>query len=215
MSNILLPEQLSYLQNFQKEKDDLILKMEVFAEQNNIPILEKHSAEFLEQLVYLYSPKLFLEIGTAIGYSTIRVAKLLKNEALIHTIEMSKDNINLAKSFIEQTDLSPKIKILEGNAKNILPKLNTEFDFIFLDADKEDYMELFDLSMRLLKFDGIILVDNLLWKGYTASVNIPEEYKKSTEFIRKFNAKFLNSPNLKTTILPIGDGLGLGIKTAK
>jgi predicted O-methyltransferase YrrM len=214
MSNILFPEQLSYLESFRKDKDDLLFKMERFAKENKIPILEKSAAEFLEQLVYIYRPEMFLEIGTAIGYSAIRVAKVLKKQSIVHTIECSKNNIRLANSYIKSANLADIIKILEGNAIDILPSLEKKYDFIFLDADKEDYMELFDLAMKLLKLGGVILVDNLLWKGYVATNEIPEEYKKSTEFIRKFNAKFLECPYLKANILTIGDGLGLGIKIA-
>jgi len=210
--NILFPEQSSYLNQFTKSNDELILSMEKFASKNDIPILEQKSAEFLEQLVYMYSPKSYLEIGTAIGYSTIRVAKIVPNEIKIDTIELSKINIKLCKSYLEEADLLNRVNVIEGNALEILPKLSTSYDFIFLDADKEDYMELFKLSLNILNYNGIILVDNLLWKGYVASENVPEEYKKSTEFIRKFNAEFLNHPKLKSTILPIGDGLGLGIK---
>jgi predicted O-methyltransferase YrrM len=214
MANILFPEQLSYLESFRKDRDDLLFKMERFAKENKIPIIEKSAAEFLEQLVYIYRPKMFLEIGTAIGYSAIRVAKTLKKQSVVHTIELSKNNIRRANSFIKSANLADVIKILEGNAIDILPSLEKKYDFIFLDADKEDYMELFDLAMKLLKLGGIILVDNLLWKGYVATTEIPEGYKKSTEFIRKFNAKFLEYPNLRANILPIGDGLGLGIKIA-
>jgi len=210
--NILFPEQSSYLNQFTKSNDELILSMEKFASKNDIPILEQKSAEFLEQLVYMYSPKSYLEIGTAIGYSTIRVAKIVPNEIKIDTIELSKINIKLCKSYLEEADLLNRVNVIEGNALEILPKLSTSYDFIFLDADKEDYIELFKLSLNILNYNGIILVDNLLWKGYVASENVPEEYKKSTEFIRKFNAEFLNHPKLKSTILPIGDGLGLGIK---
>ena len=212
MPDIILPEQLSYLEKFNVSSDLLLRKMESFASEKNIPILDKSSVLFLEQLVKIYNPKNFLEIGTAIGYSTIRVAKNLSTSAKISTIEISKVNINYAKSFINETNLSDRINILEGNALKLIPELKEEFDFIFLDADKEDYLELFDISFKILKNGGIILVDNLLWHGYAASEEIPEEYKKSTEFIRKFNAKFISHPKLKSTILPIGDGLGLGIK---
>ena len=105
-----------------------------------------------------------------------------------------------------------RINILEGNALKILPSLNKKYDFIFLDADKEDYLELFNYSLNILNLSGVILIDNLLWKGYVAAEEIPEEYKKSTELIRKFNAQFLSHPKLKSSILSIGDGLGLGIK---
>ena len=212
MPDIILPEQLSYLEKFNVTNDPLLLKMERYASENNFPILDKSSVLFLEQLVKIYNSKNFLEIGTAIGYSTIRVAKNLHSAAKISTIEKSKDNINLAKSFFDEANLTDRINILEGDAFKLIPELNEEFDFIFLDADKEDYSELFELSLNILKDGGVILVDNLLWHGYAASTEIPEKYKKSTEFIRKFNAKFLSHPNLKSAIFPIGDGLGLGIK---
>jgi caffeoyl-CoA O-methyltransferase len=211
--NILQPDQAAYLESLKrKDKEPLYIKMEEFAKEKNIPILEDISAEFLEQLLYIYRPKSFLEIGTAIGYSTIRVAKLLKNETLIDTIEISKDNLVLCKSFIQEAGLENRINILEGDALKILPQLNKYYDFIFLDADKEDYLELLNHSLNILNVGGVILIDNLLWKGFTASKEIPDQYKKSTELIRKFNAQFLSHPKLKSSILPIGDGLGLGIK---
>lgn len=212
MSKILFPNQEDYLRKQIPVQDNLIKKMEQFAHQNKIPILDPYSSEFLEQLVYMHSPKRVLEIGMAIGYSTIRVSKLLKNTSYIDTIELSKDNIKLAKSFIKKAKQESRINILEGNALTILPNLSKKYDFIFLDADKEDYINLFDLSIELLSKGGIYLVDNLLWKGYTASKKVPIRYKNSTIHIRKFNEHFLNCSNLRTTILPIGDGMGLGIK---
>ena len=104
------------------------------------------------------------------------------------------------------------INIIEGNALEILPSLNKKYDFIFLDADKEDYLELFNKSLKILNLGGVIFIDNLLWKGFAASESVPNQYKKSTELIRKFNAQFLAHPKLKSSILSIGDGIGLGIK---
>jgi len=213
LSKILFPDQLSYLEKRTTNNDDLLSKMEFFAKKNNIPILDKLSSKFLEQLVYMYSPQKVLEIGTAIGYSTIRVAKLLQNESFIDTIELSNNNISIAKSFIKEAQQEKKIRILSGNAKDILPILSTKYDLIFLDADKEDYIELFNLSIKLLKKGGVYLVDNLLWKGYSAAKNVPPKYEASANQIRKFNDIFLNYAGLKSNILPIGDGLGLGIRT--
>jgi predicted O-methyltransferase YrrM len=90
--------------------------------------------------------------------------------------------------------------------------MSKKFDFIFLDADKEDYKRLFDYSMLHLKKGGIIVVDNLLWHGYTASSTVPDKYKTSTRHIRDFNKIFILQQNLDSMILPIGDGLGFGIK---
>ncbi|MCB9209102.1 MAG: O-methyltransferase [Ignavibacteriales bacterium] len=212
-SKILYPEQQNYLSSFIGEKDSLLIEMEKFARENNIPILDKNAAEFLEVLLTIYEPKTFLEIGTAIGYSTIRVAKILKNSNYIHTIEFSEDNFKLANQYIAKANLTDKIVIFRGNALQIIPDLKDVYDFIFLDADKEDYLALFNLAIKKLKSGGVILVDNLLWKGFAASTEIPEKYKKSTELIKEFNANFMNTPSLKSIILPIGDGLGVGIKT--
>ena len=93
-----------------------------------------------------------------------------------------------------------------------MPQLKKKYDIIFLDADKEDYKRLFDYSLVLLRKGGLLVVDNLLWQGYAASTRVPAQYKESTNHIREFNSLFMNQPNLKTSILPIGDGIGLGVK---
>jgi len=212
MSKILFPSQLEYLLQIQPETDPLILELEDFAAKNNVPILSKDSAKFLELLISINQPKRVLELGTAIAYSSIRIAKNLGRKGVVHTIEKSEDNIKLAKENISKAGLGNKIILFEGNAFDIMPKLDKKYDFIFLDADKADYKRLFDYSMILLKRDGIIFVDNLLWKGYTASSKVPSEYRISTKIIREFNKIFTAQKNLNTTILPVGDGIGLGIK---
>ena len=93
-----------------------------------------------------------------------------------------------------------------------MPRFDKKFDLIFLDADKEDYKRLFDYSIILLKKGGLIFVDNLLWHGYAASKSVPIKYKTSTKIIREFNILFTSTENLQTTILPVGDGVGIGIK---
>ncbi len=212
MSNILNPTQIKYISSFRKPGDELLKEMEVFAQENNIPILFWQSAEFIEQTICMVEPKRVLELGTAIAYTTIRIARELKGKAQIHTIEKSTDNIATAKRFIQKSRVGSRIKLLEGDALNIMPQLKKKYDVIFLDADKEDYRRLFDYSMVLLKRGGVMIVDNLLWHGYTASRRVPEKYKESTRHIRAFNKIFMNQPNLKATILPIGDGLGFGTK---
>lgn len=212
MSEILLPLQGEYLLKLRKEDDPLILEMEEYAKEHNIPILSWKSAEFMEQLIRISKPKRVLEIGTAIAYSTIRIARNLKKKAIIHTIEKSEDNIEKAKENIQNSGLEGKINLLFGDALNIMPQLKKKYDFIFLDADKEDYKRLFDYSLVLLKKEGIVFVDNLLWHGYAASKRVPQKYKTSTKQIRDFNKIFSSQENLKTTILPIGDGIGIGVK---
>lgn len=212
MTKILYPSQEKYLAASKKSSDGLLKEMEDYAVENKVPILAWQSAEFIEQLISIKQPNRVLEIGTAIGYTTIRIANNLQKNCSVHTIEKSTDNIIKAKEFIEKSGLGKKIKILEGDALNLMPQLKKKYDFIFLDADKEDYKRLFDYSMILLKKQGVIFVDNLLWSGYVAGSKVPPKYRNSTKHIREFNKIFLTQPNLISTILPIGDGIGLGIK---
>jgi len=212
MNKIILETQLEYISSFRKQSDTLIEEMEVYAKEHNVPILSWQSAEFLEQLVILKNPKRVLELGTAIAYSTIRIARHLNGKSVIHTIEKSTDNISVAKDFIAKSGLSVKIKLLEGDAVNVMPQLKKKYDIIFLDADKEDYKRLFDYSLVLLRKGGLLVVDNLLWHGYAASKRVPTNYKESTNHIREFNLLFMNQPNLKASIIPVGDGIGLGVK---
>lgn len=212
MDEILYPAQREYLKNLRKEDDTLILQMEEYAKQNRVPILDQQSVQFLEQLVMIQRPKRVLEIGTAIAYSSIRIARRLRKNSTLYTIEKSEDNLKLAKNNIAAAALEDKINLIFGDALEVMPNFDKKFDLIFLDADKEDYQELFDLAQSLLRKNGIIFVDNLLWHGYTAAIEVPDNYKNSTDHIRKFNKMFMTQEGLFTNILPIGDGIGLAVR---
>jgi predicted O-methyltransferase YrrM len=212
MSKIIFPVQSDYIKSFRKKPDGLIEEMENYAKEHNVPILSWQSADFIEQLVLVKNPKRVLELGMAIAHTSIRIARNLKGKSVVHTIEKSTDNIVVAKEFISKSGVGTKIKILEGDALNIMPQLKKKYDLIFLDADKEDYKRLFDYSLVLLRRGGLLVVDNLLWHGYAASSRVPQNYKESTMHIREFNKLFMNQPNLKTSIIPLGDGLGIGVK---
>ncbi|MFH1196019.1 MAG: O-methyltransferase [bacterium] len=213
MANILFPSQKKYLLENRHQPDSLLIEIEKFAFENRVPILDWHAAEFLAQLIQIKRPKNVLEIGTAIAYSSLIIARNLRKKGCIDTIEKSIDNIAIAHNNIEKAGLKEKINILEGDALSIMPTLSKKYDFIFLDADKEDYEKLFYFSLMVLKEKGIIFIDNLLWKGFTAASSVPKEFKKSTKLIRCFNKIFLSQKTLHSSILPIGDGIGLGIKS--
>lgn len=212
MKKITYKEQLDYINSFRREDDPLVREMESFAYENNVPILDSLTAGFLEKLVKWRKPKSILEIGTAIAYTSIRLAKQLDAGSVLYTIEKSFDNLKLAKTNIDKAGLGSIIKVLEGDALEILPGMQRKFDLIFLDADKEVYGDLLQKSVNLLETGGMLFVDNLLWQGYAAVDEVPENYIKSTEAIRQFNKKFMNHPELETEIVPIGDGAGIGIK---
>ena len=212
MKEILHAEQKDYLDLFYHETDTLLLEMEDFANKNDVPILSQDSARLMELLILINKPERVLELGTAIAYTTIRIARNLKKGSKIHSIEFSENNARLARVYVKKSGLSKRIKLIFGDAKKVMPTLKKKYDFIFLDADKEDYLNLFELAMKLLKKNGVLFVDNLLWHGYAASKEVPDKYKTSTKFIRDFNNIFMNHSQLKTTMLPVGDGIGLGIK---
>lgn len=212
MKNILYTSQRKYLESLRSEIDPVIKKIEEYAAEHKIPILNWDAAEFLEQLILIHRPKKVLEIGTAIGYSSIRIVRRLRKKGLLDTIELSKDNIKLAEENFLKAGVSDKINLIEGNALAIMPAMEEKYDFIFLDADKEDYEKLFYYSLILLRRRGVIFIDNLLWHGYTASKNVPQAYKESTKHIRNFNNLFVTQKALHTTILPVGDGIGIGVK---
>ncbi len=212
MALILTAPQEKYLESFRRQDDELLLEMELFAKEKKIPILSWDAAEFLEQIIKIHKPKRLLELGTAIAYSAIRMARVVGKKSVVHSIEKSADNIKLAKEYINRSGCQDKIEIFEGDAFEVMPRLKKKYDFIFLDADKEDYKRLLDYSLILLKKGGVIFIDNLLWHGYAAVKKVPPNYRTSAKNIKEFNVFFMSQTIIHTTILPIGDGIGLGIK---
>ncbi len=212
MGNIINTEQIEYIKTLRKHNNPLMNSMETFAKEKQIPILNWNAKELLEFIIMILNPKRVLEIGTAIAYSTITIAKHLSDGSIVDSIEKSTDSYNLAKKFVDKSGAGSKINLILGNASSIMRKSNENYDLIFIDSDKEDYIELFELSLKLLNKNGVLFVDNLLWQGYAASKNVPDKYKTSTEHIRKFNKIFMAHPELKSAIFPVGDGVGIGIK---
>ena len=212
MRDILNPSQEKYINSFRRNDDPLIMEMEEYAAEHRVPILSWQSADLLEIMIRIMRPKRVLEIGTAIAYSSIRIARSLKKKGVLHTIEKSKDNITVARKNIKKAGLEEKIEIIEGDALKVIPELEKKYDFIFLDADKEDYKGLFDYSIVLLKKKGVIFVDNLLWHGYAAVKKVPPDYRESAGHIKEFNEMFFSQKNLKTVLIPVGDGIGIGLR---
>jgi len=212
MDKIIYHNQIDYLFSLRGEFDPLLKEMEEFAEEKKIPILSWNSAELLEAFILSKKPKRVLEIGTAIAYSSIRIARVLEEDGILDTIEKSTDNLKLAMDYIKRSGQKSKINLIEGNAILLMPQFESEYDFVFLDADKQDYEKLFYISLSLLKKGGIIFVDNLLWHGFAAPGEVPAAYINGAKQIREFNKIFVSQPNLKTTIVPVGDGIGIGVK---
>ncbi|WP_270851476.1 O-methyltransferase [Fusobacterium varium] len=208
-----LKEANEYIAGKIKEKDELILEMEAYAQEYNVPIVTKEVAEYLRFLVSSYKIKNILEIGTAIGYSGILMAKEIKeNNGKLYTIEIDEERYNLAQENFKKSGLSNIISI-KGDALEEVKKINDTFDFIFIDASKGHYMEFFEDSYKLLNEGGIIFIDNIMFRGYLYK-EYPKRFKTIVKRLDSF-IDYLYKRDDRFVLLPFGDGVGLYFKERK
>lgn len=203
-----------YLHAIQKEDDSLIIDIEKYAKDNNIPIIKNEVKQLLELMLTIHKPKHILEIGTAIGYSSIIMSKYLKDGGTITTLERSEEMIIKAKENIKEANKRSIITIIEGEAEEILKKLNKSFDFIFMDAAKGQYITFLPYCLELLNNGGILVSDNVLQEGYIAKSrwSIPRRQRTIHQRMRKYLWEISHNPTLKTVILSIADGFTISYK---
>lgn len=209
MSNITYDYMEEYIRGLIKDEDDLLIELEEFAKENSVPIIHKEVGRFLEVLINIKKPKKILELGTAIGYSAILMEKASQGESSITTIERDKAMVDLATKNIEKFGYKEKIKIVEGDCLEVLSEIDEKFDLIFMDAGKGHYNHFFPECLRLLEDDGIIIGDNVLFRGMVASDHLVKRRKIT---IVKRMREFLNmvsQDEFLTSIIPMGDGLAL------
>lgn len=163
---------------------------------------------FLEMISRLKQPESILEIGTFTGYSAICLAKgLLPNGKLI-TIEIDEEKADLIQEYVQLSGMEEKIILKIGKAENIIQLLNEKFDIVFIDADKQNYLKYYKLIFDKVKKNGLIIVDNVLWRGSV----IEASKTKDTQAIQDFNDYIQQDKNVINTIIPIRDGIMLIIK---
>src|SRR5258708_35873529 len=148
----------------------------------------------------------------AIGYSVIHLAQGMNSDGLVITIDPSDDMIKAAEGYLIRAGLRERVRIEKGYALDVIPRLDETFDLIFLDAVKEEYLGYLDLALPKLRTGGVVLCDNLLWGGQVAGEIRSPDQKPSTEALRGFDQYFINHPQLRAEVLPVGDGLGYGVK---
>lgn len=173
----------------------------------HIPIIMDDTLEVIESIMNKKKPTAILEIGTAVGYSAICFSEFLSENGKIDTIERDEERIRQAKENIKITD--KQINILEGDAVEILPTINEKYDMIFIDAAKGKYPFFLNEALRLLKDDGIIFADNILYKGYVMSDYNKHKQRTAVTHLREYIKLSTKNPNLKTEILQVGDGLAI------
>ena len=202
---------IRYIRSVIPKSEGILAELEEYAKANSVPISQPESIRLTEILLKLKRPYSVLEIGTAIGYSAIRMA--LCSDAEIITVELSDEMADEAEKNIKAAGLSERIKVIRGDAAEVMKTLNTEFDVIFMDAAKGHYMEFFNECDRLLKSGGLLISDNVLYKGMTATDELLVRRKVTiVRRLRAYLEMLKNNKSYSTAIIPIGDGVALSVK---
>ena len=177
--------------------------------ENHVPIIMDDTLEVVDKILKELRPKRILEVGTAVGYSAMCFSDYLQENGIIDTIERDEERIKEAKENIVKVGVEEKINILEGDAVEILPTLNEKYDMVFIDAAKGKYPFFLKEALRMLNDNGIILADNILYKGYVMSDYNKHKQRTAVRNLREYIAEVTNNPNLETEILEVGDGLAI------
>jgi len=205
----------SYIASQIKDRSDFLAAMEQFAKDQHIPIMEIVAIESLLQFLRLQQPKSILEIGSAIGYSAIRMALALP-EAVLTTIEKDIDRYEKACDYLKQANMTQRIQILHGDALEVDIQTfeHSQYDALFIDAAKGQYQRFFDKYSPLVPSGGVIYCDNMLMHGFT-EVDIKEVPRRKRTMVRnlqQFTQWLMHHEQYETTFLPIGDGITISIK---
>lgn len=202
-----------YIRSITPINNPYLRKLEDYAKDHHVPIIEPETAQLLKVLLKVNKPKNILEVGTAIGYSALVMAEATSNDTKITTIERNENMLKEASANISNSIYKDKIRIIAGDAEEVLPHLNEAYDFIFLDAAKGQYLEFFKYCSSFLKSGGLIVSDNVLYKGMVASDELVVRRKKTIvtrlrEFLRYIN----ELDGYTSCVIPIGDGVALTYK---
>ncbi len=206
---------VSYIHSLEKTNSDILEKIEKEAHENNVPIIRKEMESFLRVMLELKRPKRILELGTAVGYSAILMSECIEKKSKIVTIENYEKRIPIAKQNIKDAGKEKVIELLEGDAMEIMPTLQeNQFDFVFMDAAKAQYIHFLPEVMRLMKKGAVLITDNVLQEGDLIESKYVVRRRDRTihKRMREYLEVVKNSKDLETSIVPIGDGITVSVK---
>ncbi len=205
---------VSYIHSLERSNGEVCDEIEEFAHQTNVPIIRKEMESFLRVLIEIKKPKRILELGTAIGYSAILMANTMSEDCRITTIENYDKRIPIARDNFKRAGVEEKVELLEGDALEILQKINEPYDFVFMDAAKAQYLVYLKEIMRLLPVGGLLIADNVLQDGELVESRYAVERRNRTihSRMREYLYEVKNMKELETTIIPIGDGITLSVR---
>ena len=202
-----------YIVNSSEDEPELLqeLTRETYQKILQPRMLSGHyQGRVLSMISKLINPKNILEIGTYTGYSALSLAEGLQENGKLHTIDINEELIDFQRKYFDRSDFGAQIHQHLGDALEIIPQLEETFDLIFIDADKENYVNYFHMIIDKLKKGGIILSDNVLWSGKVIEPLDAKDF--STKAILEYNELLKKDPRVETVILPIRDGLTISRK---
>ncbi|MBQ8189005.1 MAG: O-methyltransferase [Lachnospiraceae bacterium] len=204
----------AYINSLENGNPDYLDELEAYAKQTQVPIIRKEMQSFMRTLLMMNKPKRILEVGTAIGFSALFMSEFMPEDGHITTIEKYEKRIPLAKENFRKNRKEDCITLLEGDATEILKKLQEPFDFIFMDAAKGQYIHFLPDVLRLLTPGGILLSDNVLQDGDIIESKFAVTRRDRTihKRMREYLYTLKNHEQLETAILTLGDGVALSVK---
>lgn len=216
LNAIVTPYVTSYIREKTTQQSEFLRELEKYAAANSIPIAEPETARLISVLTKLKKPKKILEIGCAIGYSAIVMSSGLDEAGHITTLEYDPKMVHIARENVKRAGLEDVIEVVEADAKDYVSYIaeDESFDIVFLDGPKAHYLFMLDDCVRLLKKGGLLISDNVLFKGMTADDN--HFIKRKVTIIhrlREYIDTLMAHPQLETSILSQGDGITLSAKT--
>ena len=205
---------VTYINSLDKGNTPFLTQLEKDAKENYVPIIRREMQSFLKVMLQIASPHLFLEVGTAVGFSTLLMSEYAPKDCRITTIENYEKRIPIARENFKKAGKEEQITLLEGDAAKILKTLEGSYDFIFMDAAKAQYINFFPDVLRLLKKGGILISDNVLQDGDIIESHFAVERRNRTIYkrMREYLYVLKNHEELETSIIPLGDGVTLSIK---
>jgi predicted O-methyltransferase YrrM len=198
-----------YLYSMLPKRDEVLLEMEEYASEHNIPIVGPAVARVLQQLALMINAKTVFELGSAIGYSTVWWAQAVGEKGRVIYTDGDAKNAERARGYFQRAGVTDRITLHTGDALEVLSEEKQQFDIIFNDVDKEDYPRVLRMVSPRLRKGGLFVTDNVLWSGRVAEKN-PKQ--ATTKAILEFNRQLYSSKDFYTTILPIRDGLAVALK---
>ncbi len=208
---IVQPGQQRYLDRLLPPRDAILREMEERAAREDIPISDPEVGRLLGVLARATGARLILEIGTAIGYGALCLARGAP-EARVVTIDTDPARLADARGYLERAGVADRVELVEGAALDVLPRLAGPFDLVYVDAVKKEYRRYLDQILPKLRVGGMAVFDNLLWKGRVAEPD-DEDDDENADALRAFNGYLMIHPQLQAVVLPFGDGLGVATKT--